>query len=120
MEEKIIIETTDTCQPEAEQPKTEQPVTEQPVSPARNVCGLIGMIAGIVGLCLCWYPFVNLINPIAGLILSHIGKRHQNPKFAKAGWIMSLIGIIISVTWIIIFVIILLTEDSIKSNYYYY
>ena len=98
MEEKIIIETTDTCQPE----------TEQLVSPARNVCGLIGMIAGIVGLCLCWYPFINLLNPIAGLILSHIGKRHQNPKFAKAGWIMSLIGVIISAIWTIVFVIILL------------
>lgn len=110
MEEKIIIEATDTCQPE----------TEQPVSPARNVCGLIGMIAGIVGLCLCWYPFVNLLNPIAGLILSHIGKRHQNPKFAKAGWVMSLIGVIISAIWTIVFVIILLAEDSIKSDYYYY
>lgn len=112
MEEKIIIETStsDNCQPE----------TEQPVNPARNICGLIGMIAGIVGLCLCWYPFLNLINPIAGLILSHIGKRHQNPRFAKTGWILSIIGVIISAIWTIIFVIILLTEASMASHSFYY
>lgn len=110
MEEKIIIENTDACQLGA----------EQPINPARNVCGLIGMIAGIVGLCLCWYPFVNLINPIAGLILSHIGKRHQNPKFAKTGWILSLIGLIISVVWSIVVVIILIVEANKASSFYYY
>lgn len=110
MEEKTIIETTDSCQPEA----------EQPVNPARNICGLIGMIAGIVGLCLCWYPFLNLINPIAGLILSHIGKCHKNPKFAKTGRILSLIGIIISVVWTIIIVIILLTKAKASHSIYYY
>lgn len=110
MEEKIIIETTDACQPAA----------GQPVNPARNICGLIGMIAGIVGLCICWYPFLNLINPIAGLILSNIGKRHENPKFAKIGWTLSLIGIIISAVWDIVVIILLIVGASAASHSYYY
>lgn len=109
MEEKIIIETSDACQPES----------EQTINPARNICGLIGMIAGIVGLSLCWYPFLNLINPIAGLILSHIGKHHQNPKFAKTGWILSLIGVIISAVWTMIATILFIIEANNAPSYYF-
>lgn len=84
-----------------------EPYEPQPprVSRARNVLGLVGMIAGIVGLVFFWYPILGLANPIAGLILSSIGKKKYPPDFARVGWILSLIGLILSIIATIVWII---------------
>lgn len=103
-----------------------QTVEEAPRGPF-NFLGLFGMICGIIGLTICWYPFLNLIHPTVGLILSLIGKKRPNPKMAKIGLILSIIGLILSIAAIIVFFVFL--DDIFDSghsyrhhhyDYYYY
>ena len=100
----------------------QQPCAEegQPrVSAARNVLGLVGMICGIIGLTLFWYPIFGLAHPIAGLVLSKLGKKKYPPKFANIGWKLSLIGVILAGVAVIVWIIWFIVSLNSHHSYYY-
>ena len=99
-------------QPAYQQPVYQQPVYVQPVvastpaQPAKRKNGMatVGMIFGILTVCFCWIPAVNIfLTPILGLlglVFSIVGlvKKNVGGKGkAIAGLVLSLLGAIVTV-----------------------
>lgn len=77
---------------------------DQPSVNANKTHGLTiaGFIVGIVGICLCWIPFFNVIVSLAGLGLSIAGfiitnKKGYKKPLAIAALIISIVAVVISI-----------------------
>ncbi len=58
---------------------------------------VVGLIFGIVSLLCCWFPGLNFIFALVGLILSIIGKKKVSKKtMGTVGMILSIIGIVLA------------------------
>lgn len=58
------------------------------------VLGIIGVI-GIVAL-----PLINIVIAIMGIIFGHMGKGSEKASLSKAGFIMSIVALVISVIFV--------------------
>ena len=73
----------------------------QPVPVVKsNSAAIVGLIFGIIGLCLCWVPFVWAVLGVIGLILSVVGvckinECHSGTGSAVTGLVFSFIGVIV-------------------------
>jgi hypothetical protein len=74
--------------------------------PKGNGLAVAGMVLGIIGLVLCWIPFVGAACALIGLILSALGMSKANKGasgkgMAIAGLVCGIVGLIASVvfTW---------------------
>ena len=59
----------------------------------------VGLILGIVSLCLCWVPYLSTTGAIAGIVLSSLGQKSSCSsciKKARLGKTLSIIATIIS------------------------
>lgn len=89
-----------------------QPTGELP----GKVMGILGMVLGILSILFgCCLPVIPLLCAIAGLVLSCISRKKANEvlrknNFALAGLICSIIGLVFSVLYLLIFISILLQE----------
>ena len=62
-----------------------------------NGPGIAGMVLGIIGVIMFWFPFVGLAVSIIGLALSSVGmKRFEGKGFAVAGLVLSIIGVVLA------------------------
>lgn len=88
-------ETQVQAQPSA-QPQAPQQVTHVIVQGKKsNGLGTAGFVCALVSIFLCWIPFVNFILWFLGLIFSFIGMFKSPRGLAIAGFILSILGIII-------------------------
>lgn len=67
--------------------------TEPP--PATNSFGAAGFILAVLAIVFSWLPFVNFILWILGLIFSFVGIFKQPRGLAVAGFVLSMMGIIL-------------------------
>ena len=67
-----------------------------------NVCGLIGMILGILALVLFIFVLPSIVLGIAGLVLSIIGLKNPSKGMAIAGLCLSGVAIIIALVLLIL------------------
>ncbi len=84
---------------------------------------ITSLVLGIIGLLiLCCFPFATPIFSIVGIILYCVDKKTNTSGVAKAGFVCSLIGLIISVLLIIFCIIVIAMAGSIAYNmpYMYY
>ena len=83
------------------QPVYVQPVVAIPAQPRKSSgMAIAGLIMGIFALVLCWFPVVNWILGLLGLIFSIIGiaKKNGGAKGAAiAGLILTILGVVLSV-----------------------
>ena len=83
------------------QPVYVQPVVAVPAQPRKSSgMAIAGLIMGIFALVLCWFPGVNWILGLLGLIFSIIGiaKKNGGAKGAAiAGLILTILGVVLSV-----------------------
>ena len=91
-----------------EQPPVQPPVTpvQSPVQPqavvaqpqpvsGKNGISTAGLVLSIIGLALCWVPFVNLVLWFLGFLFSFIGVFKRPKGKAIAGLIISAISIVV-------------------------
>ena len=80
-------------EPAAVQP---QPAAVEP-QPVRRKNGIAtaGLVLSIVGLALCWFPFVNLVLWFLGILFSFIGVFKRPRGKAIAGLIISVVSIVV-------------------------
>ena len=85
------------------QPVYVQPVVAIPAQPRKSSgMAIAGLIMGIFALVLCWFPVVNWILGLLGLIFSIIGiaKKNGGAKGAAiAGLILTILGAILSIVF---------------------
>lgn len=67
---------------------------DQPVQP-RNGIATAGFVLSLIGLIFCWFPIVNGLLVIPGLIMSIVGVCRQPRGKAIAGIIMACVAILI-------------------------
>lgn len=83
------------------QPVYAQPVVAIPAQPRKSSgMAIAGLIMGIFALVLCWFPVVNWILGLLGLIFSIVGiaKKNGGAKGAAiAGLILTILGVVLSV-----------------------
>ena len=83
------------------QPVYVQPVVAIPAQPRKSSgMAIAGLIMGIFAIVLCWFPVVNRILGLLGLIFSIIGiaKKNGGAKGAAiAGLILTILGAILSI-----------------------
>lgn len=83
------------------QPVYVQPVVAIPAQPRKSSgMAIAGLIMGIFALVLCWFPVVNWILGLLGLIFSIVGiaKKNGGAKGAAiAGLILTILGVVLSV-----------------------
>ena len=83
------------------QPVYVQPVVAIPAQPRKSSgMAIAGLIMGIFAIVLCWFPGVNWILGLLGLIFSIIGiaKKNGGAKGAAiAGLILTILGVVLSV-----------------------
>ena len=58
----------------------------------RNGMGTAGFVLGLIGLILCWVPFLNIVLLFLGTLFSFIGLFKSPRGLAIAGLITSLFG----------------------------
>jgi len=64
-----------------------------------NNCGLIGVIFGI--LAILFASAYGLVMGIVGIVFAYIQRKHAPNKWSKAGMILNIIGIILSIGMLI-------------------
>jgi hypothetical protein len=101
-----------------QQPPYQQPYQQPPVDPGKG----LSIAALVLGICGFVVPFGGLVCSIVGLILGLQGKKKSEAVgiqsgIAKAGIILSIIGIALSVLWIVLCVGLIGTAAS--SSLYY-
>lgn len=80
----------------------------------------IGFVFGIINICLCWIPLLNLsLLGIPGIVFGALGKKSKY-YYGKAstGFILSLVGTILSFVAYIVVIIIAIAEGGSIENYY--
>ena len=81
-------------------------VVQAPQKPTNGV-GLAGMIIGILSYILCWVPVLDFLLGMIGIILSGVGlrrkERYRLNGFAVAGLVLSIIGLVIGIIYMIAF-----------------
>jgi hypothetical protein len=83
------------------------PGIAQDTQPRSNGMAVAGMVLGILALVLFWFPVVNLIVAILGVVFSVIGMRRanllggMNKGFAVAGLATAIVGLVIGVVMIL-------------------
>jgi hypothetical protein len=88
---------------------------------AKNWMGLTALITGIVGVVMCWCYGFGALPGIAAIIFGALGKKAAdegqatNPGMSKAGLILGICGVIVSIAWFIIMVV--LIASSSNSSY---
>ena len=99
-------------QPYPGQPYPGQPASLQygaPTGPSKtNALAITALVVGVVGLMLCWVPFLGLIIGIAALVLGFIGMKKSTELGGKGlaiggiatGGLTLLIGLIVTVATI--------------------
>lgn len=97
-----------------------EPVSAEPAAPktsvAGKVLGIIGMVLGISGIAFAWAYGAGIAYAIPGIILSIMAKKKGETKFSKIGTITSVIGIIASVLFFVL-VIILAVIGALAGNF---
>jgi hypothetical protein len=86
-----------------------------------------GMILGICSIVFCWVPFLGLAAGIVGLVLSliaknkakaaNLGENWDGKAMATAGLICSIIGMAVSVIYLIFWIIALSAASAIIHAY---
>jgi len=81
-----------------------------------NGPGIASLVLGIVGLFICWIPFIGLPLPIIGLILATVGmKRIEGKGLAVAGLVLSIIGLVVAACLAVLTIV---SAVSSHSTYY--
>ena len=105
---------------QANQQKTEQ--GQQPLK-CWSIFAKVSKILGIVSLCICWIPIFGLFGilpGIPGIVFGILGKKANNDVAnanAKKGFVMSLIGTIVALTFYILIFIVLFVLEVIASAF---
>lgn len=105
-----------------QQPYQYQQQATQQGTPAKNN-GVAALVCGIIGLCLCWIPFIGLVLPIIALALGNSSRKalpDGERGMATAGWICGLIGLIITAIILIYSIAIIGVAASACSSLYYW
>ena len=76
------------------------PYAQPMVVPGRGL-GIAGMVLGIMTLIFCWFIYISFFTGIIGIILSAVSLKQGKNGFAKAGLIMSIIGLALALILII-------------------
>ena len=79
-----------------------------PVPQSSNGVGIAGFVTGLVGLVLCWVPWLGVLLAIVGVALSGVGiaqgkKRSMSNGLAIAGLVCGIIGLIPSIIIMVAF-----------------
>ena len=84
-----------------QQPAYQQPIYQQPAGGSKALA-ITALILGICGLVFCWLPIFGMLISVAGLICGIISFKNPNGKgMGITGFILSIIGIIIGLTYTI-------------------
>jgi len=99
---------------------------EQPVVNDKGKA-ITSMIFGICSVSLWWYPFIFsipcIVFGIVALVLGNSCKYTVAPRFLpmiKAGKITGIIGLILSIVWTFLFILVIALSINASSSYYYY
>ena len=90
-----------------------------PAAPKTPVLGIIGMILGILGVLISIFGGFGLLFSIAAIVLGFLGRAKE--RAAKGFWLTALItgfvGVLISVGWIIFYVVAIAAGIGSYSSY---
>jgi thiol:disulfide interchange protein len=90
------------------------PVNQPPESNGLAVASFVRGLISTVSICIC---YISIPLAITGLILGIVAKkRREGNGMRTAGIVLSILGIVISLAYILLIVIIVATEDT---NYNY-
>lgn len=103
----------------AYQPVPQQPViyAQQPVfvqAPPSNGIGIAGFVTGLLGLILCWVPWLGVLLAGVGIVLSGIGISTGKKKGASTG--LAIAGLVCGIIALIPAIIILVALLSVASE----
>ena len=105
-------------QPPAPQPygaPVAQPYGYAPVPQApSNGIGIAGFVCGLVGLVLCWVPWLGLLLALVGIALSAVGISQGKKKGASIG--LAIAGLVCGIIALIPAIIILVALLSVASE----
>lgn len=107
-------------QPSYQQPAYQQPAYQQPAAaehPKRALC-IVTLVLGICSLVLCWAWYLGLPCAIVGMILGKKALEAGEDGMAKAGRIMSIVGLILGCIFFVIFVIGIIIAASAAASIY--
>jgi len=85
--------------------------------------GVAALVCGIIGLILCWIPFVGIVLPIIGLALGNSSRKalpDGERGMATAGWICGLIGLIIQAIILIVWIAAIGMAAAACAPFYYW
>lgn len=83
-------------QPYQPQYQPYQPQPQYHVAPTQtNGLGIAGFVLSLVGLVLFWVPFLDVIAPLIGIVLSAFGMKHKPNGLAIAGLVIGIVALII-------------------------
>ena len=106
--EKIEASESSEVKEEIIDEKVEAKVESNNVGNQYKVFAIIGYVTGIVSLVFLWIPFM-FFDAIAGMIFSKIGDKPTTKQaYAKKGFTMSLIGLILNIVFTILFYVIII------------
>ena len=81
---------------------TAEIVEEKKPGKVWKVFSIIGKVAGIVAICLCWVPFETIVLGIIAIVFSSLGKKYHTPETDKNFKVGLILGIIALVTSFIV------------------
>ncbi|MGY1618348.1 DUF4190 domain-containing protein [Geodermatophilus sp. SYSU D00691] len=84
-----------------------------PVQAPSNGIGVAGFVTGLVGLVLCWVPWVGLLLGLTGIALSAVGISQGKKKGAPTG--LSIAGLVCGIIAIIPQIFVLIALFSVAS-----
>jgi hypothetical protein len=82
-----------------------------------NGYGIASLVLGIISIILCWAPLVGLVSGILGIIFYAKQKRISPSGLAVGGLVTSIIGLVFSIIYTIMWIIAAITIGTIAWQF---
>ncbi len=79
--------------------------------------GIAGLVLGIVGLVLFWFPFLGIVCSILAVIFYFVQRRRSPSGMALAGLILGIVGFVVNVLMILVTIGLLLTMGEVPGQF---
>ena len=104
------------AQPQYQQPQY-QPQYAQPQQQGAKGMSIAAMVCGIIGLILCWIPFVGLIINAMAIIFYILSRKEAPNGMATAGLVCGIIGLVVA---LIMTILVGVVWSAVTSPWYWY
>lgn len=87
----------------------------KPVVPGKGL-GIAGMVLGIIGLVICWVPFLGLLFLLPAFVMGILARKKGCRGQSTAAIVCSTIGLIVQLVLLAIILITMITTSTVNTN----